>query len=175
MPNSIPKVLKNCPESTPKVLKRAPKVLQKCPKSTPWSTPLILESLWRKGLLSKLKTSGIEGRMFNIIKDLYSSTNGHVTVDNLMSENFEIKLGVNWGDPPSPFFKNMYMDELCFTLIQNSTDVPLLNDIKVPCIFWADDLFLISTTKEGLQKQINFVDEYCNDWKLALNVEKQNQ
>ena len=67
------------------------------------------------------------------------------------------------------------MDELCFTLVQNSTDVrtiPLLNDIKVPCLFWADDLVLISTTKERLQKQINFIDKYCNDWKLALTVEK---
>ena len=110
--------------------------------------------------------------MFNIIKDLYSNTNGHVTVDNLMSENFEIKLGVKQGDSPSPFFFNMYMDELCCTLIQNSTDVPLLNDIKVPCLFWADDLVLISTTKEGLLKQIDFVNKYCNDWKLTLNVEK---
>ena len=84
----------------------------------------------------------------------------------------EIKLGVKQGDPPSPFFFNMCMDEHCCTLIRNSTDVPLLNDIKVPCLFWADDLVLISTTKEGLQKHIDFVDKYCNDWKLTQNVEK---
>ena len=60
----------------------------------------------------------------SIIKDLYSITNGHVTVDNLMSENFEIKLGVKQGDPPSSFFYNIYMDELCSTLIEKSTDVP---------------------------------------------------
>ena len=67
------------------------------------------------------------------------------------------------------------MDELCPTLIQSSTDVSLLSDIKVPCLFWADDLVLISTTKEGLQKQINFVDKYCNDWKLTLKVEKKQK
>ena len=88
-----------------------------------------------------------------------------------LSENFEIKLGVKQGDPPSPFL-NMYINELCSTLIQNSTDVPLLNDIKVSCLFWADDIVLISTTKEGLQKQIDFLDKYCNDWKLTLHVEK---
>ena len=64
------------------------------------------------------------------------------------------------------------MDELCSTLIQSSTDVPLLNDIKVPCLFCADDLVLISTTKEALEKQIDFVDKYCNDWKLTLTEEK---
>ena len=106
--------------------------------------------------------------MFDIIKDLYSNTNGHVTVYNL---RFEIKLDVKQGDPLSPFF-SMYMDELCSTLTQRSTDVPLLSDMKAPCLFWADDLVLISTTKEGLQKQIDFVDRYCNDWKLSLSVEK---
>ena len=44
------------------------------------------DTIWRKGLLSKLKTIGIEGKMFNIIRDLYSNTNGHVAVENLMSE-----------------------------------------------------------------------------------------
>ena len=34
------------------------------------------------------------------------------------------------------------------------------------------DLVLISTTKKGLQKQIDFIDKYCNDWKLTKNVEK---
>ena len=38
--------------------------------------------------------------------------------------------------------------------------------------FWADDLALISTTKEGLQNQLNVVNEYCSDWKLTLNTEK---
>ena len=80
-----------------------------------------------------------------------------------MFENFEIKLGVKQRDPHSQFFFNMYMDELCCTLIQNSTDVPLLNDIKVSCLFWADDLVLIPTTEEGLQKQIDFLSKYCND------------
>ena len=32
------------------------------------------DTIWRKGLLSKLKTFGIEGKMFNTIKDLYSNT-----------------------------------------------------------------------------------------------------
>ena len=44
--------------------------------------------------------------------------------------------------------------------------------LKIPCLFWADDLALISTTKEGLQNQLNVVNEYCSDWKLTLNTEK---
>ena len=121
------------------------------------------DTISRKGLLCKLKSFGTEGKMFNIIKDLYSNTNVHVTVDNLMSENFEMKLGVKQGDPPSPFF---------LIRVWMSFTAPSLNGIKFPCFCWADDLVLISTTKEGLQKQIDFVDKYCNDRKLTIDAEK---
>ena len=51
--------------------------------------------------------------MLNIKDNSYLNTNGHVTVGDFISDNFEIKLGVKQGDPPSPFFSNVYMDELC--------------------------------------------------------------
>ena len=100
------------------------------------------------------------------------NTNGHVTVGDFISDNFEIDLGVKQGDPPSPFFFNVYMDELCSDLIQMEQDAPTINDIKIPCLFWEDVLVLISTTKNGLQNQLNVVSDYCSDWKLTLNAEK---
>ena len=61
-------------------------------------------------MLAKLKTFGIHGKMLNVIEDLYSYTNGHVTVADCISDNFEINLGVKQGDPPSPFFFNVYIE-----------------------------------------------------------------
>ena len=110
--------------------------------------------------------------MLNIMKDLYSGTNGHVTVGEFMSDNFKISLGVKQDDPPSPLFFNIYMDELCTNLSEIETEAPIINDHKVPCLFWADDLLLISKSKQGLQKQIEIVDQYCSHWKFTLNVEK---
>ena len=130
------------------------------------------DTVWRKGLVAKLKTFGICGKMLNIIENLYLNTNGHVTVGDFISDNFEINLGVKQGDPPSPFFFNVYMDELCSDLIQMEQDAPTINGIKIPCLFWADDLVLISTTKDGLQNQLNVVNDYCSNWKLTLNAEK---
>ena len=68
------------------------------------------DTVWRKGLLAKLKTFGIHGKMLNVIEDLYSYTNGHVTVADCISDNFEINLGVKQGDPPSTFFFNVYIE-----------------------------------------------------------------
>ena len=33
----------------------------------------------------------------------------------------------------------------------------------------------ISTTKDGLQNQLNVVNDYCSDWKLTLNAEETKQ
>ena len=70
--------------------------------------------------------------------------------------NFGINLGVKQGDPPNPSF----------------FFAPTINDIRFPCLFWVDDLVSISTTKNGLQNQLNVVNEYCFDWKLTLNAKK---
>ena len=61
---------------------------------------------------------------------------------------------------------------ICANLLEIETEAPIINDKKVPCVFWADDLLLISKFKQGLQKQIEIVDQYCSDWKLTLNVAK---
>ena len=37
---------------------------------------------------------------------------------------------------------------------------------------YADDLVLISRSKEGLQRQIDTVQEYCQIWKLEINIKK---
>ena len=48
--------------------------------------------LKKQNFLAKLKTFGIHGKMLSIIDDLYSNTNGHVTVGDFISDNFEIDL-----------------------------------------------------------------------------------
>ena len=89
----------------------------------------------------------------------------------LIISKFHIS-GVKQGEPPSPFFFNSNMDELCTNLLETETETPIINDNKVPCLFWADDLLLISKSRQGLQKQIEIVDQYFSDWKHTLNVEK---
>ena len=39
-------------------------------------------------------------------------------------------------------------------------DAPTINEIKIPCLLWADDLVLMS--KDGLQNQLNVVNDYCS-------------
>ena len=37
---------------------------------------------------------------------------------------------------------------------------------------YADDIILLSTTKEGLQKALDVTQKYCQDWRLKINHQK---
>ena len=86
----------------------------------------------------------------------------------------KIMLGVKKGDPPSPLFFNIYMNDLCTELLKSSDNSNLieLGDCTVPCLFWADNLVLISKRKEGLQELLNILGKYSADWKMKVNIEK---
>ena len=47
------------------------------------------------------------------------------------------------------------MNDPCSGLINsaNDSETPKLHEIFVPCLFWADELVLLSNTKDGLQNQ----------------------
>ena len=65
------------------------------------------------------------------------------------------------------------MNDLCSDLLNsNNIDTPKISDLAVPCLFWADDLVLISESKKGLQQHLNVLKKYCKDWKLGVNTDK---
>ncbi len=47
-----------------------------------------------------------------------------------------------------------------------------LDGIGLNSLSWADDLVIISTSKNGLQKCLNNLSEYCNKWDLTINIHK---
>ena len=47
-----------------------------------------------------------------------------------------------------------------------------IHNHRVNCLMWADDIILMSETKEGLQNCLNNLNEYCQKWKLEINLKK---
>ena len=44
--------------------------------------------------------------------------------------------------------------------------------LKLFLLLYAEDTIIFSETPEGLQKGLTKVKEYCDKWKLKLNVDK---
>ena len=80
--------------------------------------------------------------------------------------------GLKQGDNLSPQLFNIYINDLPQTIEEGVTHPIQLLDTKLNSLMWADDIILLSETKEGLQKSINNLQNYCMKWKLDINLKK---
>ena len=68
---------------------------------------------------------------------------------------------------------NIFINDLFEELDKSNTDPVTINNIDhLSALMFADDLILISTTKDGLQKSLNALDSYVKKWKLEINLKK---
>ena len=54
----------------------------------------------------------------------------------------------------------------------NSDPVTLSNLCHVICLMYADDAMIVSKSLSGLQKCSDVLHDYCQDWKLNVNLKK---
>ena len=73
----------------------------------------------------------------------------------------------------SPLIFNLFINDLVKIINKNSiSDISLNTNSKINILLYADDLVLISESKEGLQRQIDTLTDYCQKWKLKINTGK---
>ena len=93
--------------------------------------------------------------------------------ETMKSLIFKYSKGVRQGCPLSPVLFNLYINGIFDLINDNSTsDVYLKENNKVNGLMYADDLVLISKTKEDLQHQIDKLGDFCQKWKLTINIKK---
>lgn len=130
------------------------------------------DSLWRLGLLYKLCKSGIGKGMFDIIKNQFNNTLCSFKHKDMFSTFFNTDKGVRQGDGISPTLFNIFINDISQIFEQeNCTPVKLINS-KLGSLLFADDLIILSETQIGLQKSLDNLSEYCNNWQLTVNVKK---
>ena len=66
---------------------------------------------------------------------------------------------------------NIYI-ELARELEQSAAPGLTLLESEVKCILFADDLVLLSPTKEGLQQHLDLLYRLCQTWALTANLSK---
>jgi hypothetical protein len=83
----------------------------------------------RDCLWFKLINEGVRGKMFNIIKSMYSDVKSKVKQLGVTSDNFICELGVRQGESLSPFLFSLFINDLYKELIENNYDGIELNNI----------------------------------------------
>ena len=97
---------------------------------------------------------------------MYSKTKCAIKNRNKRSSFFNYNRGVRQGCILSPLLFNLYLVEFP-RILESSTGIdPIIlpNGSPLNCLFYADDLILISSSAAGLQNQLNTLQDYSEKW-----------
>ena len=130
------------------------------------------DSVWHDGLMLKLIDSGIGGKTYDIIKDMYKNNRCCVKIHNRLTDYFDQTKGVRQGCCLSPTLFNIYINDLATKIERSSSPGLKLLNKEIKCLLFADDLLLLSPSPEALQESLNIINEYSITWALPINLDK---
>ena len=128
------------------------------------------DSVCRQALFLKLAKSGITGKFYNVLRNMYSNSNAYIKLSGHISNRFKVLKGTEQGHPLSPDLFKIFLSDLSGLL--EIKDCPRLSNIPISHLLWADDLILLSLSPEAAQKQINVLNNFCNEWGIEVNQSK---
>ena len=121
-------------------------------------------------LFSKMNDAGIPPFITRVLKYWYSNQSLFVKWNGCVSDPFGSTNGVKQGGMISPYLFNFYVNNLSVRL--NSLNIGCYLDRKINNILYADDLILISPTRNGLQKLISECEIFSQAHSVEFNVKK---
>ncbi len=139
------------------------------------------DTIWRAGLWSKLLKCNINGKLFNVVRNLYQNVKSCITLNGTNSEYFESFIGVRQGENLSPLLFALFIEDMESYLlgqgaaalkIGGENETIFNNMVKLLLLLYADDTVVLADTEHGLQLALDALGNYCNKWKLKVNVSK---
>ena len=128
--------------------------------------------MWRSALIDKLHKIGINGPFLQVIKSIYNTTTNSLIYKGSLTSKFMSNIGVKQGDTLSTILFNLYINDLPEIFVFHGNDPITIENTKQSCLKYDDDLIIMSTSHDGLQKCLHNLSIYCEKWKLDLNTQK---
>ncbi len=146
----------------------------------------------------KLFNNGVNSKIINLLKDMYSkiklcvkSTFGNINTFNCQCTEpqtshfctlcdlndlspcfFSPKAGVCQGESLSPFLFSMFLNDINSYMREDPSVGLSFYQIYLVLLLFADDMVLFSESRQGLQQGLNRLHDYCVYWGLTVNANK---
>jgi len=143
------------------------------------------DSVQRNLLWDKLLNLNINGKVLNVLKDMYVKAKSCVKTSNGLSDFFVCNVGLRQGENLSPILFSIFLNDLNdflkgnieglrlpVTTARNMTQCEVETFTHLFLLMYADDTILLAETAKDMQKAINYLQHYCNIFGLSINTQK---
>jgi hypothetical protein len=140
----------------------------------------------RIALWQKLASCMINGKVLNVIFNMYDKAKSCVRNGSDISNYFPCQVGVRQGENLSPLLFAIYLNDLSALLAEKTKGLQYMSDeirdvlsdddievyLKMYVLLYADDTILLAESATDLQVMLDTMEEYCNTWELDINISK---
>ena len=91
----------------------------------------------------------------------------------IISLNILMYYGVKQGDNLSPTLFNLFINNLSSQIKELHCSIKVGIE-QVSILLYADDIVLLSDSEKGLQSMLTYLNKWCMQWCLDINVLKSN-
>ena len=113
----------------------------------------------------------MQGKVWRIIRNMYSKVQACVQVNDKLSDFFDILVGLKQGCLLSPLLFNIFIDGLIEEIKRVGKGVKC-GGITIGCLLFADDIALVAESRADLEVLMEVVWEYSRKWMFHFNLDK---
>lgn len=126
---------------------------------------------WINGILHKLYYLGVHGKSLRVFNQMLHGASSRVFAFGHVSAPYSIEQGCRQGSICSPFLYTVFINELLHELSQSRYGLTI-NNVNVAAPTQADDVVLLSISKDGLSKLLDMCKAYSEKWRYIYNASK---
>ncbi|MES9976207.1 MAG: reverse transcriptase domain-containing protein [Candidatus Thiodiazotropha sp.] len=130
------------------------------------------DSIDRNSLWKLIYADGMPGKLVNLLKSYYATTQSRVRMYGEESSPFSLTTGVRQGCPLSPVLFNYAVDWVMYHAIANHPGVQLSDDIWIADLEFADDIVILADNPSNLQPVLDRINHYAAAIGLQINATK---
>jgi len=122
-------------------------------------------------LFCRLREAGVPIYIVAVVRDWYGKMCSMVRWNGVYSSMFYVRSGVRQGSTLSPALFNLFINVM-ITCLKSEGVGCWVQQTYVGCILYADDIMLLSPSRQGLQDMLNICHTVCDESDLQFNASK---